>query len=1154
MSQQHKSWLEQCLLSLGSTSKQIFQSVSGNRNQIIGQMFGGTVISNVEKLTLSPQEVLSLDHFWQNWSQDTNPAFSPSLVIGGREGMQDRILSWLRGSPSPFTLQGNSPEETIAFLAAVIQSLETEERTKVLSRAVVVNSATSWQSLITSSDPRILIARLKEPEGIGRAIQLGHHVFVPSGRVSSDIKNLLPRIVRDAAEQALKEMNLSKNEPYRLATLARRSLSALRRKLAIAQNIQQPDWAKPTEARVLLAPLLVSAWNDTCEGDRAALAKLSGISYETLQTHLVRWAKESDPPLRRIGDIWMISSQEDAWRLISQYLTNDDLNRFQEVALDVLSELDPAFELPPEQRYAAAVYRKVLSRSNYLREGISEMLALMATLSSETSFIANQTGEAVAAQVVWQLMEKAKDSATLWASLAYKLPLLAEATPGIFLDAIDMGLTGENPILVSLFQDKTSYTAFTSSSPHTGLLWALETLAWNPDYLGKAALNLARLTRLDPGGSLGNRPIKSLRDIFICWHPNTTASLPNCLRVLDTIRKHEPDVAWNLLMSLLPQSHSTVSPTHGTKWRDWVPDPRIPITVQEYDETTDEILKRLISDADSNITRWINLVVSARGMDIHQQKILLNSLEALDFKQFSSEDRVQMSDCLRNEIIDHYNFSEAKWAMPIEHVQILEAVMARFEPDNLTDRHRWLFKHAVKIRGNRNIEWNEMHRIVGDLRTEALQEIMNSHSWIGVTQLAKQAQEPSLVGITLAKADLLPMDISSFLQDNLLSDDPSQSELARSYVTAQAYGKGDGWIKECLNTNSSTWSAEKYGEFLLCLPFNTHLSNCLYTSTQETQSYYWKRARAECISFLDIDNADRVLSHLLESGRPHLAINRIEWELKQTPNLFSPEQIAEVLEVAARNTPDQNLDFGSFAYNSAELMNYLEKTEISRDRLASLELMYFRLHEHYRRPNILFDKMAKNPEMFVEALQYVFSAENEPVNEDLDEQDTPSLGAAEFAWHLLEKWKQMPGVLEDRSVNAEALRSWVMKARELSAKCGRGKIADSYIGHSLAFSPADPDGNWPHQAVRDLIEELANPTIENGLFTQILNNRGITTRLPTDGGKQEQTLTYKFEGYARQISYQWSRTSAVLRNIADHYRQESSRQDIRAELTQDLWR
>ena len=495
-------------------------------------------------------------------------------------------------------------------------------------------------------------------------------------------------------------------------------MSALRRKLAIAPDVQRPAWAQANAARELLAPLLVGAWQDSCKGDREALARLSGLSYESLQHILVRWAHESDPPLRRVGDIWMIAAQEDAWRLIACYLTDDDLNRFQTVAIEILSELDPAFELPPDQRYAASIYGKVLTRSGQLRNGIVETLALMATLSSEVPFMANRNGEAVAHSIVYRLLEKAKEEGDLWASLAYQLPLLAEAAPDIFLEAVEAGLSGEHPVLVTLFQDQASNAAFHSSSPHTGLLWALETLAWNPDYLGQSALCLARLAHLDPGGRLLNRPIKSLRDIFICWYPNTTAPLGHRLRVLDTIRKQEPKVAWQLLLALLPNHHSTVSPTHRIKWRDWVPGPRPEITIQEYFEATNTILEWLLLDAHANANRWCRLITAATGLKIEQQEILIQQLETLDPTQFISRDRVQICDCLRHETIRHRDYPDANWAMPANYVERLEAIGICFEPKDLIERYSWLFKISMEIPERRRRSWEERENIIEELRNK----------------------------------------------------------------------------------------------------------------------------------------------------------------------------------------------------------------------------------------------------------------------------------------------------------------------------------------------------------------------------------------------------------------------------------------------------
>ncbi|AFY92467.1 hypothetical protein [Chamaesiphon minutus] len=1119
----------------------ISQSSFGDGSQNIAQN-SGIAIAKVEQVILrfdiSPQKIRTLDRFWKSWSQDTKPPFSPDLVIGGREKDRERVISWLRGNPDVLILQGEPQKEVSAFLAAVVQGLEPEERTKILSCAVVINCEISWQQLIESSDPLILIVELGEPDGIGTAIQNGHHVFVSCDRLSSDLENLLPRIVHDAAEKALQGMGLNRNKSHSYATLSRRSLSALRRKLAIAKNIQQPAWAKPNEARALLAPLLVSAWSDSWDGDRKVLEQLSEQSYDAIQTQLVRWANEPDAPVRKIGDVWTIASQEDAWILIARYLTDDDLKRFEDVAVEVLSELNPAFELPPEERMMATIYGKVLTRSNCLREGILEMLALMATRSSEILLSgANRSGEDVASRIVWRLMEQVKDHPILWASLSDKLPLIAEAAPEVLLDAIEEGLSGENPILISLFQDRSSHSAL--SSPHTGLLWAMERLALHPDYLSRSALSLARLTRLDPGGNLGNRPKSSLETVFIWWlyfHPNANASLSDCLQTIDTLYQREPDIAWNLSMSLISHYHMSLM-ERKTRWRDWVTETASTFISQDLMDASDAILEKLIANAGVNIARWCSLIDRARFMTANQKDAIVNSLEILKSQQFSFEERVSISDCLRHEISDYQKFFDSQWSMSIENIQRLNAILMQLEPDDLVYRHRELFTYVRDEDG-----------IIENSRLEALAEILNLQGWDGVIQLAQQVRAPSFVGVALAQTQSLPIDLNLFLRENLGSPDLWRHELASSYIRCNAYDRGELWIDDCLKDNLSPWSAEGYGKFLLCLPFNLCLIDRLNAAHSETQSYFWRNVKH--VEFLGVERTDWVLAKLLEFGRPHLAVDQISWVLKDNPELFSLDRIAEILESSAQTEAGQGFDRTLFPHHSAELLNYLEKTEFSRDRLANLELAYFQIHTHSRSPRILFDRLSKNPEFFVEALQCISHAENQTAANGNDEHPNRSL--AQLVWHLLERWKQLPGILEDETVDEIALKSWVVNVCELAAECDRSNIADRYIGYRLSFSPSDPDGAWPHRVVRDLIE-LANSTVKDSWRTQIYNNRGVTSRSSTDGGEQERVLAEKYEKDAKQIGNKWPQTAAILRKLANGYNQKAAKEDVNAELTQDFW-
>src|SRR3546814_11085952 len=61
----------------------------------------------------------------------------------------------------------------------------------------------------------------------------------------------------------------------------------------------------------------------------------------------------------------------------SDVCSSDLLHKFRELSVSVLKEPDPAFELPPEERYAASVHGKVSKYSDVLLGGIAEGLAML---------------------------------------------------------------------------------------------------------------------------------------------------------------------------------------------------------------------------------------------------------------------------------------------------------------------------------------------------------------------------------------------------------------------------------------------------------------------------------------------------------------------------------------------------------------------------------------------------------------------------------------------------------------------------------------------------------------------------------------------------------------------------------------------------------
>ena len=179
--------------------------------------------------------------------------------------------------------------------------------------------------------------------------------------------------------------------------------------------------------------------------------------------------------------------------------------------------------------------------------------------------------------------------------------------------------------------------------------------------------------------------------------------------------------------------------------------------------------------------------------------------------------------------------------------------------------------------------------------------------------LASQVKEPLTVGVTLSRSGLLPVDLGTFLQDNLGASEPWRHQMAQRYVAISAHQYGEQWIEHCILSYSETWSSELYGEFFLCLPCSAFLLNRLDTLSEEIQRYFW--SRIQHIGFLEIGYINRLLTPLLQFERPHLAVtNVLSWALEHAPETILPEQIAEVLEVSVRTPPGSEFDISQFAY------------------------------------------------------------------------------------------------------------------------------------------------------------------------------------------------------------------------------------------------
>jgi len=1094
-----------------------------------------------------PKSAEDLETFWENWSSATQPKLSTKVLTSGREMTMSEVDRWLSSDSTALTLKADTREEAISFLAATIVQKPIEERIKWLSRIVLVNDLESFAQLSVSDNKLIIVPRFNAGNSIGRAVHGGHSVLVPLGKGDSSLPaNIeLPRQHIVQIKEALLELEIVEERAIALSRIARRSLMAFRRALANNPELLEPEWSRPEHARDIIPALLLGQWSNINKGDRSAIENLSNLPYEEYITKLIRWSNESDPPARMIGGIWILNSKEDAWALLSRYINYDDLKRFEELALGALGEINPSMELPVNERWGAAIHGKTLSFSEHLREGVADTLAIAGARNAVTNWGHLIPPQEYVDRVVYKLFNGADGNWKVWASLSPVLRLLAEASPIQFLDAADKSVSGSTPTLVNIFEEPES--PIFSGATYPGLLSALELLAWSPEYLARAVLILATLDRLDPGGKLGNRPSNSLKEIFLIWLPQTNASIEQRLQVLDMLRKREGVVAWKLMSNLLPEPHAISMGLTSLRWRDWVPDVRPSVTWGEIWTAIHEIINKMLEDVGNDGNRWKSLIESFGHLPKEDAERVILRLEQIDRNFLGTENQIAIWAAMRSLVAKHKRFSDAQWALPSEVIDRLHHIYKQFTPEDLIARYGWLFNNHVELIGDFERDWKSREAAITKERLAAIKEIWEDDKEAVLFEMIGKVENPFYFGITVGQAE-----ISEPIEDSLLgllnSQHNYQKGFLNGFVMMRERTLGWDWvIKKSGTSFFQNCAAEQQSEFLIYLPPNTRTWEFVEKFDDKVMEGYWMTLRPNPF---EIDDLNVAVQKLIEYKRPHVALDIITMHVDKIGAAISATLVMDALEMAIRTRPEYEGAWRVFDYID-EIFEAIERTEeIDETRLAYLEFALIRVltNRGGRGPKFLRKELSRNPDFFIEVLCLAYPAEDEDKRDLSDDERAKALSCYE----LLHGWNVIPGMGTNGIINLVVINNWVQRVRELSVQCKRAKVSDLAIGQVLSHSPKESDGTWPAIPIRDLVESINSDAINRGFIMGVSNNRGVTSRGLLDGGVQERQLANQYKQYADAVRTLWPRTAAVLDKLTVEYLSDAHREDIGAELEEDL--
>ena len=1094
-----------------------------------------------ERFSVKPSEVQSLEANWKSWADVTDPPLSKLLFQSAIQTHSAKLAQWLE-SPikDPLTVSANSVDEALAALSCIFES-ELVRKLNKEECVLVIKSSKGLSKVANFSTNLIIVLASADAERESAGIHRLHHTIIVTRRnaVKGDPDIFLDLVERETLETGLKDMGQDRDRIDRLVRESGCSLTVLRRRLSSIPAINTPPWASQKDVANFLIPLtFVGAWDIDYEADQEVLAGISGKTYVEIEKAVVELLAFEQSPVWSIDNSQGVISKVDAFFGIRDYITKSQLDRFFTMAHVVLSEIDPSMELPADKQWAAVLYNKSRQHSNALRQGICETLVVLSVhgknlFSNRFGFDVNHKIDVLICKLLTPL-----DSLT-WQSQRNDLAQYAEAAPPVFLNILEQDLRSNDPKVYALMQPADS--GIFSSPGRTGLLQALEVLAWNPQWLPRVVVLLGKLAELTIIDNWGNRPDESLKSIFSFWMPQTAATFSKRIDALKMLIEHRPDVGWCICINQFDMSSTLGNYSARPRWRNdaigfgeqvintercEMKSAAIEMALnwQKHDaQTLGDIIERLDGMGYQDQLKFWSIVDKwiSEGQD-DQSKAMLR--ERIRFSTMTRRSQKRLKD---NNLRDR-----------------AKAVYDALIPDDLISRHHWLFvKHWVEESADdlaeKEIDFIKRDEHIAELRESALCEIWKDLGYSGITRLCQRSEAPEVIGSHLSTNVFDVKTAQIFVDKALASNNENErqrmdrclSGLLHNLEPEVTFGIINCVIEKHLNEEAQNTKAAR---ILICAPFTNETWEFVDRLSSTEKHQYWKNIYpVRFLSTASTEDKIRAVDELLNVKRPLAALRLIECQYDK----IKSSRLVQLLYEAATNSPEPKGYYHLDPYYISEAFKELTiRTDVLPDELARLEFLYMEVLRHTEHGiKNLENQLSRSPELYFQMVAFVTKRTD-------DGQDPPELQSsnavnseslARSAYILLEEMKQTPGTGEDGNIDTRKLHDWVACVLKLAREHAREPVAEIFIGQLLGRGPKGEDGIWPHEAVREVLEDIGTSGLSNGIQIGHSNSRGAVWR--GEGEEQERALAATFREWSRQISSLYLFTVQLLEDMAQMY-------------------
>lgn len=889
---------------------------------------------------------------------------------------------------------------------------------------------------------------------------------------------------------------------------------------------------KTAHKKELALLCLIGEFDSANSNDKKIVSELLRCDKDSLLDVVQEINSTDDQVLELRDTTWKVLNIKSTIEQLSKYIYDNHIDDFANIYLRILGEINPALDLPIDERYMANIYKKSRAYSETIRTGVANGMAMLANnqdILDKCS--ASKIADTVNSTVLRLLSDN--QNPKLWMSITDNTSLIAQASPVQFLSKLESALEIKNDNPIAIVIKESSGDSFFQSDYMAGLRWALADLSWDKKYFSRASLALAKIATLEIYQTENKKhSLDTILHTILPWQPKTLASLDIRHSVVKKIVDEHRAVGRELLKGLLPNMTLTTMERELPEWLDT--NTLQPVTQQElwkessyysnlYIDTAESLqeiidaienIDHLTDDAFSNFTDQLNKHLQ-NMVDKDEQviwEVLLKKINNLDRRSKDKDERVK----------------------------ILKKIADDIEPEDDLYKSIYLFSHYDHDLIGYS-DWEKGKKELEERRRQSLLKILNSDNAIcQLNELINRARIPYTIGSSLGSIDY--PSIENMLLPKFLNENKAEKEFISNFIyTRYFHYKGNiNWVNKL---DFASWNNEQKILLLIALPFSQSTWELLDAQqNKDLTKEYWNRV--DHFRRTDDKYSEAAVRNLLKAKRPLAAIEYIASAIIMGDNSIKqqidPGLCLKAL-MASLNTTENISDTNNLQYEIGSIFKYLyDNIDYTKTNLWKAEWAYLKFFGEYGigQPRALIYRIANDADFFCDLIKIYKPDPHDTKHQEFDEAiqyrllKILSLTSNDFTI--------MPGIDQYGTFQEDHFTAWIHKVEEICKASGRLGAAQSVIGRYLINTPEDKSGLWINKTVAKTLDRNDSLSMRSGYNMGIRNARGIHEVDET--GEAEASLRDKWQNRADEIeTLGFINLTTSLRELAETYERERMR-------------